>query len=116
MTYFGVSTLDLGHWTLKLKVQLQSELELPRIKRCGRPAIVTTVICSLVESAHVIDEWRGRSFVEPIEQIEPFGNYFKPDPLAQWHQPREAQINGHVTMGDAKVASKAATGENTISY
>ena len=73
----GPSTLHFGLWTLDfglLEIQLQSELKLARIEGSGRAAVVTTVTRSLIESAHVVDERRRCSFVEPIEQIEAFSD------------------------------------------
>ena len=57
-----------------LEVQFQAELELSRIKRRSRPAVVPTVAGSQPKSVHDLVERVGRSFIETIEQIESFGD------------------------------------------
>ena len=61
-----------------LKVQLQSKLELPRIKCSRGAAEVSTVVGALVEQSHIVDERRGGSFIESIEQVESFRDEFQP--------------------------------------
>src|SRR5688500_3534417 len=61
-------------WKSALEVQLQSKLKLPGVESGRRTAEVSTILGPLVEQPDVIDKGRRRSFVEPIEQVEAFGD------------------------------------------
>src|SRR5689334_16484004 len=73
-----------------------------------RAAEVATVLGALVERSHVVDKRRRRGFVEAIEEIEAFCDEFQAELLTDRHELRQAQVQRHVTMRDAEVATETA--------
>lgn len=65
-----------------LEAQFHSKLKLSWVKRRCWSAVVATVAGSLIERTHILDEWRGRSFIETIEEIESFRNQFQAGSLS----------------------------------
>ena len=61
-----------GVWFLE--IQLQSKLKLTWVIRGGREAVIPAVTSPLIERVDVAKQWRRRSFIEPIEKVEAFGN------------------------------------------
>ena len=61
-----------------LEIQFQSELELTRVKRGGRPAVKTPVTRAFMERIHIVNKWRGGGFVESVEEIEALRNDVQP--------------------------------------
>jgi hypothetical protein len=57
-----------------LEVQLQSELELSRVVRRSRPAVVMAVAGALIEGVYVGKERRRGCFVKTIEEVKAFSN------------------------------------------
>src|ERR1051326_2828527 len=88
---------------LTLPVQLQSKLKLPRVESGGRPTVETAVACALPEGIHIVDEWRRGPLVEPIEQVESFGDDVEPHAFAETNRAHQPRIEGHKSMSDAHV-------------
>jgi len=66
----------IGHFSLE--VQFQTELELARIECGGWTTVVASIARPLIESTNVVDKRRGRTFIEPVEEVEAFSDQFKP--------------------------------------
>src|SRR5690349_15734216 len=97
-----------------LEIQLQPELELPRVECCRWPAVVTTVAGAQVEAVDVGDEGRRGGFVEPIEEIESFRDQLQPEVLTKRDQLRETHVERNVTMRQAVVARQAPAGKLSV--
>jgi len=93
---------------------IQTELELTRVERGGRSTEIATIRGALIEQVDVRDEWRRRSLVETIEEIEAFGDQLQPEPLANRHQFRHAHIERHVTVRQSEIASQTATRKHAV--
>lgn len=87
-----------------LEVHLQPELELSGIKGGSRAAVVAAAAVTLTESIDIGEERRCRSFVEAIEEVEPFGDQVYAHALAKAHGARQAHVERGVTVRNAAVA------------
>ena len=58
----------------------------------------------LVERVHVIDKGRRRGLVEPVEQVEAFGNDVQPEALAKTNRSRQSRIERHVVVRKTHIA------------
>src|SRR6185295_14294704 len=103
------------HLKKVLEVDLHSELELSRIKRRRRTAVITTVGGTLVKRVDVVKEGRRRTFIEPIEEVEALGNQIQPDAFAQSDDAASPQVPRHELVRDAHVATKVARREDAVS-
>src|ERR1051326_662885 len=97
-----------------LEVQLQAELKLPRIECCGRAAVITAIAGALIERVDIVDERRRGGFVEPIEEVEAFGNQFQTHALTDRHQLRQTQIQRHVAVRQTEVTTQASARKHAI--
>ena len=108
-------TQNLCNLWMALEVQLNAELELPRVEGRGWAAVVAAIAGALVEGAHVVDKGLRRSFVEAIEKIEAFRDQLQSKPLTQRNQSRQTQIQRHVAMRQTEVACQTSTRKHASS-
>src|SRR3569623_3507954 len=87
-----------------LEAQLRTELELSRIERCRRPAVVTAIRRPLFERIDVSKEWRRRRLVNAVKEVEALRDQVDPRPLAETDRTRDPQVERLERMRDAKVA------------
>src|ERR1051326_1688331 len=90
------------------EVEAKAELELARVERGGRDAVVATVAGALVPRVHVVEVRRGRGLVEAVEEVEALGNYLKLQALADWDGARDAHVERLVAVRQPHVAPEAA--------
>ena len=55
---------------MRLEIQFQTKLKLPRIKRCGWTAVEASIAGAFFEEVYVVDKRRRSCLVESIEEIE----------------------------------------------
>jgi len=97
-----------------LETQFEPKLELTGIERRSWAAEIAAVTSAQLKCIHVVNEGRGRCFIETVKEVEALGNQFKPGAFTQANCAAESQIELHEAVGDASVATKAAARENAI--
>ena len=85
-----------------------------RIVGSCRAAVILASARRLANRIHIFNEWRCRSFVEPIEKVKAFGDQLQFQPFVKVDRTCKAKIERSKPVSKAAIASKITDRELTV--